>query len=84
MTQARLELDSYTMRVLDVIKGKHGLKNRSEALSKFAEEYGDKYVEPKVDEKILKELDKTYEGHIKKHGHKAMSERELDNLLGLD
>jgi len=28
--QSRLEMDEYTARVLDVVKGKFGLKNRSE------------------------------------------------------
>lgn len=84
MTQARLKLDSYTMRVLDVIKGKHGLKNRSDALNKFAEEQGYNYAEIKVDEEVLKELDKTCENHIKKHKNRKMTEKELDKLLGFD
>lgn len=83
MAQARIELDGYTMRVLDVIKGKYSLKNRSQALKKFTEEFGSNYVEMKIDEEILKELDKTYADHIKKHPNRKMSEEELDKLLGL-
>ena len=58
MTQIRLDVDEYTLRVLDVVKGKFGLSNRSEALNKFAIEYGAEYVEPMPNEKFLKELTK--------------------------
>lgn len=83
MPQARLELDEYTIRVLDVIKGKFGLKNRSEALNRFAKEYGGEFVKFPLDERYLKELDASYEEHLKKHGLKNMTEEELDRLLGL-
>jgi len=83
MVQARFDLDDYTIRVLDVIKGKFGLKNRSEALERFAKENGSEYVEPVPNEKILKELDAVIEKHIKKQAYRKMSEKELDRLLGL-
>lgn len=82
MTQVRLELDNYTLRVLDVIKGKFGLKNRTQAIQKFALEEGHKYVEPEVREEFIKELDAIYEEH-KKKGFKSMTLEELDEILGL-
>jgi len=86
MTQARFELDEYTTRVLDVIKGKYGLKNRNEALTKFVKEYGEDLVEPKIDESVLREIDAKYEKHIKKYGVEGsnMTLDELDELLGID
>ena len=81
MTEARLELDDYTARVLDVIKGKFGLKNRSEALKKFAQEQGDNYLEHLPNPKVLRDLDRTYEEHIKKHGRRRMTKKELRKLL---
>lgn len=83
MTQIRLEVDNYTKKVLDVVKGKHGLKNRDAALKKFVELHGENYVEKEPNELFLKELDEKYERHIKKYGTKSMSEEELDELLGL-
>jgi hypothetical protein len=83
MTEARLELDDYTTRVLDVIKGKHGLKNRTEALKKLVEEHGSSYVEKEPNEMVLKELDTIYEAHKKKYGLKKMTDKELNKLLGL-
>lgn len=83
MTQVRFELDEYTLRVLDVIKGKFGLKNRTQAIQKFAQEEGHKYVEPEVREEFIKELNKICDEHIKEHGFKTMTEEELDKILGL-
>jgi len=83
MTQSRLELDPYTARVLDVVKGKFGLKNRNDALRKFVEEHGEGYAEMRVDERVVREMDAIYAGHVKKHKGRKMSEQELDKLLGL-
>ena len=83
MTQARLEMNDYTIRVLDIIKGKFGLKNRSEALKKLALEAGNEYVDIASNEMVLKELDAIYEIHKKKHGNRKMNYKELKKLLGL-
>ena len=50
MRQARINLDEYTTRVLDVVKGRYGLKNREDALNKFVREFGEEFVEPQVNE----------------------------------
>ena len=83
MVEARIKLDDYTSRVLDVIKGKFGLKNRSEALKRFSYEFGKEFVEPQPNEWVLKELDDTYDKHINKYGKKKMSQKELNKLLNL-
>lgn len=83
MTQIRLEVKDYTLRVLDVIKGKFGLKNRDSALDKFMELYGEEYLEPQIDESVLKEIDEVYESHMKRKDRKNMTLKELDSLLGL-
>ncbi|HQT45132.1 MAG TPA: DUF2683 family protein, partial [Candidatus Micrarchaeota archaeon] len=41
MVFAQIELNDYTNRVLNVLKAKFGLKDKSEAINKFAEIYGD-------------------------------------------
>lgn len=65
MTQVRLELDEYTLRVLDVVKGKFGLKNRADALKRFVNEYGNDYVEPIFNEEYLNELNSIVDNHKK-------------------
>lgn len=85
MAQARLNLDEYTTRVLDVVKGKYGLKNREDALNKFVKEYGGDFVEPSVNEEYLKELDFKLEEHKKKYPNgNTMTLKELDELLGIE
>lgn len=83
MMQSRLEIDDYTARVLDVVKGKFGLKNRSEALNKLTKECGSCYVEPEPNEMALRELDIIYEDHKKKHSNRKMNDKELKALLGV-
>jgi hypothetical protein len=81
--QARFQLDDYTVRVLDVIKGKFGLKNRDEALKKLALEIGEEYVELKPNELVLKEIDAIYEDHKKKYANRKMNDKELKRLLNV-
>jgi hypothetical protein len=69
-------MDDYTARVLDVIKGKCGLKNRSEALHKLALEAGNEYIEPVPNEMVLKELDEMYD-------QATMRGEEADALIDL-
>ena len=85
MVESRLELDDYTTRVLDVVKGKYGLKNRSDALNKFAKKYGVDLVENEFDGEYLREIDLRLEKHVKRHGIKgnSISVDELDELLGI-
>ncbi|MFT4312249.1 MAG: hypothetical protein ACMXYF_03395 [Candidatus Woesearchaeota archaeon] len=83
MTQIKIDADSYSLRVLDVVKGQHGLKNRNEAFKKFIEEFGPHYTQMNVKEEVLQNLDLTLREHIKKYGNKKMTDEELNNLLGL-
>lgn len=83
MTQIKIDADSYSLRVLDVVKGQYGLKNRNDAFKKFIQEFGPNYAQMRVDEEILQSLDVTLHEHIKKYGQKKMTEDELNKLLGL-
>jgi hypothetical protein len=83
MIQARFTMDDYTVRVLDVIKGKYGLKNRDEALKKLALEVGERYVELKPNELVLRELDEIYGQHQKKNSKRKMTNQELKRLLNV-
>ena len=84
MVFARLELDDYTNKVLNVIKAKCGLKDKSAALNKFAEMYGDDVVEKEAKDGYIKKVLEIKEMHIRKYGHKKMSIKELDRLCGAD
>lgn len=80
LISARVELDSYTNKVLAMLKAKYGLKDKSEAINKFAELYGEDIVEKEAKEEYIKEMILGVNEHIKKYGHKTMSFEELDAL----
>ena len=84
MVFAQVELDEYTNRVLNVLKAKFGLKDKSEAINKFAEIYGDELVEKEANDQYVKKVLETAEQHMKKHGGRKMTLKELDRLCGMD
>ena len=80
MVFARLSLSEYANKVLNVIKAKFNLKDKSEALNKFAEMYGEEVVEKEANDEYIKKIIEIDEGHIKKYGNKKMTIKELDML----
>lgn len=77
---ARVELEPYSNKVLAVLKAKYGLNDKSEALNKFIEIYGEEVVEDEAKEGYVKEMLEEVEKHFKKYGHRKMSLVELDKL----
>ena len=49
-----LRAKDYTNRVLGVIKEKYGLRDKSEALDKFAEMCGDEFVEEEINGEVYR------------------------------
>ncbi len=77
---ARIRLNNYANRVLSVIKAKYGLNDKSEAINKFAEIYGDEIVEKEANEEYVKKIIDIANKHLEKYGHRKMSFEELDRL----
>jgi hypothetical protein len=77
---ARVELGSYANKVLGIIKIKYGLKDKSEALNKFIELYGEDIVEQEATEEYVKKIISLSNTHFKKYESKKMSLQELDKL----
>ena len=77
---ARVELDEYTNRVLGVIKMKYGLKDKSEALNKFIELYGDEVIDREANEEYIKKTIELTKKHYNKYKNKKMTFQELHNL----
>ncbi|MBU0615980.1 MAG: DUF2683 family protein [Nanoarchaeota archaeon] len=83
LTQFRAEIDDYTNRVLGVVKEKYGLKDKSDALKKFAEMYGEDFVEKEVKEEFVTEVLNIVKGYHSKYQKKKMSLAELDKISGM-
>ena len=80
MVDARVKLSEYSNRVISVVKAKHDLNDKSEALNKFIEMYGPQEVEPKVRESYMKKLLRV-EKEIKKKKIKPQTVQELRNEI---
>lgn len=75
-----VKVKNYTSRVIGVVKEKYGLRDKGEALDKFAEMYGDNELSEEVREDVIREVIESCERHIKKYGFKSMNLKELDRL----
>ena len=78
---ARVELDEYTNKVLGVIKARYGLKDKSEAINKFAEIYGEEFAEKDASDEYVKKVIELSDEYFRKHKNKKMSFEELDSLI---
>ncbi len=76
-----VKVKDYTSRVIGVVKEKYGLHDKSEALDKFAELYGDEFVDKEIKEEVVREVIESCERHVKKYGFRKMSQSELDKLF---
>lgn len=58
MVQALVEISDRANRVLNVVKAKYGLRTKSEALEKIAEEYERELLEPELRPAYVRRLEK--------------------------
>jgi hypothetical protein len=77
MVNVNLHIDNYSNRVLNVIKAKFGLKDKSKALMYFVNKYGEEFVEPEIKEEYIKEIDEIEKKHLKKYGLRHQSLESL-------
>jgi hypothetical protein len=64
MVQSIIDLGNKEDRILNIVKAKYGLKNKSQAVSLIANVYGDSFLEPELRPEYLKKLEK-----IEKEGY---------------
>ncbi len=66
MVQAMINIEENTNRVLNIVKAKHGLKDKSEAIDLVVGEYEEGFLEPQLRPQYVKKLNKTIKGkHIR-------------------
>ena len=58
MVQAIVDISNRANRVLNIVKAKYGLRDKSEAINVMAEEYEDGIMEPELRSKYIKKLNK--------------------------
>jgi uncharacterized protein DUF2683 len=58
MVQAIINIEDQTNRVLNIVKAKFGLKDKSEAINMMAEQYERSILEPKLRPEYIKKAKK--------------------------
>jgi len=77
-----LKISPYGNRVLGVVKEKYGFKDKSQALNKMLDMYGDEFVDREVREEVIKDVIASVT-KMEKENKKPISFDELDKLCGL-
>lgn len=67
MVQAMININENTNRVLNIVKAKHGLKDKSKAIDLVVTEYENNFLEPELRPEYKKKLVKILKGeHLSK------------------
>ncbi len=56
MVQAVINIDEHTNRVLNILKAKYGLRNKSEAIGRVVSEYEENFLEPELRPEYVEKL----------------------------
>lgn len=73
MVQAIINLKERQDRVLNIVKGKYGLKNKSEAVNLVIDKFEEEFLEPELRPEYVKKLQKIRKG-------KYISRAEFNSL----
>jgi hypothetical protein len=84
MVYARVFLNDYANKVLNVVKAKFDLKDKSEAINRFMEMYGEEIVEKEASEEYTKKVIAMTKKHYDQYGAKKMSKKEFNDLFELN
>ncbi len=76
-----LKVTDYSNRVLGVVKEKYGFKDKSQALNKLLDLYGQDFVEKEVKEEVIKDMLNSCNTHIKKYGFRSNNLADLKKEL---
>ncbi len=82
MPVAIVRLSEEANRVINIVKAKYGLKDKSEAINQLVEEFEDALLESKLKPSYVKKMQKIEREHFKKHGYRKMPYAELRSLFG--
>lgn len=58
MVKAIININERANRVLNIVKAKHGLRNKSDAINKVVNEYGRSLLEPELRPEFIEKIKK--------------------------
>ena len=79
MPQAIINLGEREDRILTIVKGKFGLKNKSEAMNMVINQFEENLLEPELRPEFKEELSKIDKGSFKKFKSIEDLRREIEN-----
>lgn len=80
MVQAIVNLGEREDRLLTIVRGKFGLKNKSDAVNFVIDQYGDELLEPQLRPEYKKELLKIDKGKFKRFTSISDLRKEIENV----
>lgn len=80
MVQAMVNINEQANRILNIVKAKFGLRDKSEAINRFVELFGEGIEQMDAKDEYVKNIINICDEHFKKHPHRKMSIAELDKL----
>jgi hypothetical protein len=66
MVQAVIKLSDHSNRILNIVKAKYGLRDKSEAIEKIAIEYEQEILEPEFRPEFVQSIQEAQKGKFKK------------------
>ena len=66
MVQSIIDLGENEDRILNIVKAKYGLKNKSQAIAILAKVYEDSFLEPELKPEYIEKLEKIRKGKYTK------------------
>jgi len=66
MVQAVVKLSEHSNRILNIVKAKYGLRDKSEAIEKIATEYEQEILEPELRPEFIASVQEAQKGKFKK------------------
>ncbi len=76
MAQAIIKMDEHADRILNIIKAKEGLKNKSDAMNFLIENYEENFLEPELRPEFVERMKK-------KEKEKRIPFKNIDELRAL-
>ena len=80
MVKAIIDINQRTNRLLNIIKAKYGLKDKSEAIDKMAEQYNQEILEPELRPEYVEKIKKLEKnGKFKRYSSVKELREEIEN-----
>ncbi len=77
MVQAMINISPEANHILNIVKAKHNLKDKSEAIVKIVMDYGQEIMEPELRPEFVREMNKVLKGKHTKYNSFEKFEKRL-------